>query len=398
MAITVSCLAASVLLVLIPFTRHHSRSLRELHASEARKDAMLRSALDGVAVMDHEGRIVDVNAATEQTFGWSRDDLIGRSVADVLVPPRLREAHQRGLARHLETGAGPIANRRVELAGLRRDGGEFPIEIAITPIASGHGEPPLFIAYLRDISQRKAAEEALAHHVRALARSNADLEQFAYVASHDLQEPLRGVTGFASLLARRYKGRLDAQADEFITFIEQGATRTQALIRDLLEYSVVGNRDGARRRIEVKEAVERALTHLKPTIDATQAKIETGPLPAVVASELELTQVFQNLLSNALKFRGPDPPRVEVGAERSDGLWHFRVRDHGIGLDPKFAERIFRLFQRLHGRDEYPGNGIGLAICKKIVESHGGRIWVESAPGAGATFHFTLPDGAKERA
>jgi PAS domain S-box-containing protein len=396
MAITAACLAASVLLVFVPFTRQLSRSLRDLRTGEARKDAMLRSALDGVVVMDHDGRIVDVNAATEHAFATTRDQLVGRRVADLMVPPRLRDAHTNGLARFLETGTGPLLGRRVEMAAQGRDGGEFPIEIAITPIPMAEGEPPLFIAFLRDISQRKEAEEALAHHVRALARSNADLEQFAYVASHDLQEPLRGVTGFASLLARRYKGRLDAQADEFIAFIEQGAARTQELIRDLLEYSVVGRREESRTRVEVKASVERALAHLKPAIDATGAQIATGPLPAVVASDVELTQVFQNLLSNAIKFHGAEPPRVEVDAERLDGSWHFRVRDHGIGLDPKFSDRIFRLFQRLHGRDDFDGNGIGLAICRKIVESHGGRIWVEAAPGAGATFHFTLPDAGKE--
>ena len=235
------------------------------------------------------------------------------------------------------------------------------------------------------------SEENLREYAEGLARSNEDLEHFAYVASHDLQEPLRIVTGYLDLLKRRYAGRLDRDADEFIEYAVDAAERMQGMIRALLEYSRVGTHGGAFQRTESGAAVREALSNLRVAIEESGTEISLGDLPVVRADPSQLVQLFQNLISNAIKFSDMKSPRVNVAAERRNGEWRFWVRDNGVGFDPVDADRLFMIFQRLHSREEYPGTGIGLAICKKIVERHGGRIWAEAEAGEGATFRFTLP-------
>ena len=233
------------------------------------------------------------------------------------------------------------------------------------------------------------AQQNLEHSVAELGRSNADLQQFAYVASHDLQEPLRMVSSYTQLLARRYKGKLDPDADEFIAFAVDGATRMQQLIQDLLAYSRVSTGGRQFKPTSAETALGYALDNLRYVMKESGAVVTHDPLPTVMGDQKQLEQLFQNLLSNAIKFRGHEPPRIHVSA-RTDANWLFSIRDNGIGLDPQYGDRIFVIFQRLHNRQEYSGTGIGLAICKKIVERHGGRIWVESEPGKGATFYFTI--------
>jgi signal transduction histidine kinase len=254
----------------------------------------------------------------------------------------------------------------------------------------------------REMRERIQAEEALrkAHdelearvqeRTAELARSNAELQQFAYVASHDLQEPLRMVSNFTQLLAERYDAKLDNDGREFIAFAVEGATRMQTLVQDLLALSRVGTRGKNLEVVRLAEAVDRAVANLEFAIQENGALVSHDELPEVMADSSQMMQLFQNLIGNGIKFKGAEPPRVHISAVRNGKEWTFSVRDNGIGFEPQYAERIFAVFQRLHSRDEYQGNGIGLSICRKIVERHQGRIWAESTPGSGTTFHFTMP-------
>ena len=262
-----------------------------------------------------------------------------------------------------------------------------------SPLLDAEGTYHGRIWYFYDITERKRAKEKLKLTLADLERSNKELEQFAYVASHDLQEPLRMVSSYTQLLARRYQGKLGADADEFIAYAVDGANRMQGLINDLLAYSRVGTRAKGFEPADCAAVLEQALANLKAAIDKDGAVVTHDPLPTVMADNLQLVQLFQNLIGNAIKFHVEEPPRIHVSAEQKGNEWVFSVRDNGIGIDPQYAERIFVIFQRLHAREEYPGTGIGLAICKKIVERRGGRIWVESQPGTGSTFYFTIPLG-----
>jgi signal transduction histidine kinase len=246
-------------------------------------------------------------------------------------------------------------------------------------------------------AERKRMEVALRKKTEELVRSNEDLQQFAYVSSHDLQEPLRMVTSYVQLLAKRYQGKLDPDADEFIEFAVDGATRMRRLINDLLTYSRVGTRGNELAPIDSEAVFKQSLSNLRVAIEEKGATVTHEPLPTVMADDMQLGQLFQNLVGNAIKFHQEEAPQVYISAHQSNGEWVFSVRDNGIGIDPKFKESIFVIFQRLHGKDKYPGTGIGLAVCKKIVERHGGRIWVESEVGQGATFYFTLPVFQEQR-
>ena len=243
-----------------------------------------------------------------------------------------------------------------------------------------------------DLERRVADRTAeLAERAKDLTRSNSELQQFAYVASHDLQEPLRMVASFTQLLAKRYSDKLDDDAREFINYAVDGAKRMQTLISDLLSYSRVGTQGKAFELVHCDAVLDRVLKSLKIAIEDNGAVIAREPLPAVSGDSIQLSQLFQNLLTNAIKFHGEKPPLVQISAKKNGSTWKLSVRDNGIGISPDHADRIFVIFQRLHTKTEYPGTGIGLAICKKIVERHGGRIWVEASPGGGSTFFFTIP-------
>jgi len=256
-----------------------------------------------------------------------------------------------------------------------------------------------FLSYkplLLQIRERERVEEKLKQTMAEFARSNSELELFAYVASHDLQEPLRMVTSFTQLLEKRYKNKLDKDADEFIEFILDGATRMQSMINDLLQYSRVGTRGKPFKLTDFESVFGQSLVNLKIAIDENNAIITHDPLPTLMADSTQMIEVFQNLISNAIKFRSKESPQVHVSALKKRNEWVFSVRDNGIGIAPEFFDKLFIIFQRLHSRSEYPGTGIGLAVCKKIVERHGGKIWVESEPDKGSTFYFSIPDSKGE--
>ncbi len=292
------------------------------------------------------------------------------------------------LARTLATGE-VIRNEEVEI--LRGDGTNGAVYVSSAPVYDGDGNLRYGVVIVSDITKQKQAEIELQQITIALQRSNQELERFAYVASHDLREPLRMVTRFSQLLAERYRGKLDEDADEFIGYITEGAARMDMLVNDLLEYSRVGSRARPLERTNLNLVLGEALRNLAVSIEENDADIRWEVLPTVLADHTQMIQVFQNLLSNAIKFRGEEPPVIRIGAWQDGDAWLITVKDNGIGIDPLYAEKVFEIFQRLHNRDKYPGTGIGLAICRRIVERHGGRIWVESAEGEGSAFAFTLP-------
>lgn len=365
-----------------------ARDIGAQKLAEAKFRIAVEASPSGIIMVDPSGIILLVNSELERLFGYSREELVGRSFEN-LVPERFRATHAKFVA---EFGKSPTPRRmgaQRDLSCLRKDGTEFPAEIGLNPVQSSSG--PLVLAAVVDISERKRAEAAIAAHAELLRRSNAELEQFAYVASHDLQEPLRMVASYTQLLADRYAGKLDPRADKYIRYTMDGAKRMQTLVRDLLTYSRISTEKRPSHPVDSKVVLEDVLERLSPAIEDTGADIVVGALPQVDSDESELGQVFQNLVSNALKFRSDRPVRVEIAARPKDDGWVFSVADNGIGIDPRYHDRVFQMFQRLHERGKYEGSGIGLAIAKKIVERHGGAIWVESAIGQGSTFYFTMP-------
>jgi PAS domain S-box-containing protein len=363
---------------------------KHLAQMENRYCGLLEAAPDAMVVVNQGGEIVLLNLQAEKQFGYHRDELLGQKVKNI-IPEGFAE---RLIADSTRTAADALAQQigtGIELYGRRKDGSDFPIEIMLSPLESAEGI--LVTAAIRDITERKKSEEHLVKTVGELRRSNDELQQFAYVASHDLQEPLRMVASYTQLLAKRYKGRLDSDADEFIAYAVDGSNRMQVLIQDLLAYSRAGTNGKALREISSENALKEALTNLRGTIEESGAIVTHDSLPAITTDDTQLAQVFQNLVGNAIKYRSPEVPHVHVSAGKNRGNeWIFSVRDNGLGIDPQYFERIFILFQRLHGRREFKGTGIGLAICKKILERLGGRIWVESQPAKGSTFYFALPE------
>ena len=361
-----------------------------LLASETKFRRILESAPDAIVIADAQGRIVLVNAETERLFGYDRKELIGQAV-EILVPGQFREKHPQHREGYTAHPRPRLMGEGLELRGLRKDATQFPVEISLSPLESPEGI--LISAAIRDITTRKKSEAALVQTVAELKRSNDELEQFAYVASHDLQEPLRMVASFTQLLATRYKGQLDSDADAFIGFAVDGSNRMQVLIRDLLAYCRTGANAKAFHETSIENTLNEALGNLQAVIAESGAVVTHGALPTISTDNSQLVQVFQNLIANAIKYRRAEAPRVHVSATKNGGKeWTFSVRDNGLGIDPKYFERIFVIFQRLHGRKEFEGTGIGLAICKKIVERLGGRIWVESQPDKGSNFCFSLPE------
>jgi PAS domain S-box-containing protein len=366
-----------------------SRRTVVVDAFDEQAQLLLNLPVGVLILLDDEDRVLYASRAVERFLGYEPKDAVGRPIAQ-LFAPEAREPLRQMIDHH--TPGDPTVSG--EFRGLRRDGSPVPLQVVVqSGVVAGMRGHKVTGLYLRDFAEREKLVDALASRGAALARSNRELEQFAYIASHDLQEPLRMVGSYTQLLEQRYAAQLDDDAREFLRYAREGATRMRELIDALLSYSRIDSRAQPYRPVPMDQVLTVALTNLKASIEAANATVTRTALPTVDGDPLQLGQVLQNLIGNAIKFRGPNPPHIWVSAERRGPVWQFSVRDDGIGILPEYQDRIFIIFQRLHSREEYPGTGIGLAVCKKVIERHGGRLWVEStgAPGQGSSFYFTVP-------
>jgi PAS domain S-box-containing protein len=369
------------------------RQAEQLRKTEQKFRSLLEAAPDAMIISAEDGRISLVNSQAEAMFGVRREELIGKNIG-MLVPDWI-------------AGATARTSYQRELLAFRHDGSQFPVEIGLSPLQTEEGL--LLTSAIRDITERRLADEAirelnatleqrvaertqeLLQSNEALRQSNDDLNQFAYAASHDLQEPLRMVSLYSQILERRYAGKLDGDVDTFVEFIVGGAKRMELLLKDLLTYSQTGSTGvGPAERVDCEDVMRKVMLNLQASIDQNRASITCAALPIIQAHEIRIVQLLQNLVGNAIKYRSVHPPQILVRCERRDNDWLFSVQDNGIGIEPEYAQQIFGIFKRLHGQN-YPGTGIGLAICQRIVERYGGRIWVESKLNEGSLFCFTLP-------
>ena len=368
-----------------------------LAESEAKLRITLATMADGIVIAALDETVTDCNEATLRLTQRSREEILGKPFEDLLSPefrsliPDARKFLVGAVLARTEPSRGKKETVRTASQLLRKNGETVDIEANISTIEDASGQPAELLIVARDVTERKQMEFQLDSSLADLQRSNAELEQFAYVTSHDLQEPLRMITSYIQIIEEDYKGKLDADADQYIAFAVEGAKRMHTLVNDLLAYSRVGTRGESFMPIRLNNVLSAATANLEVAMEESHAVVTHDRLPTVLGDESQLIQLFQNLLGNAIKFRSDVPPIIHVGVEQTKDGWEFSVHDNGIGIDMKYAERIFAVFQRLHAREEYPGTGIGLAVVKKIVERHGGRIWAESEPANGSTFYFTLP-------
>ena len=338
-----------------------------------------------VMITDVKGNIEYVNPHFTAVAGYSPEEAAGKN-------PRILKSGLQGREFYRDLWTTITSGREWtgEFHNKKKNGELYWEKAKISPIKNKDGVITHFVALKEDVTALKLAEEALKRHTEELERSNRELEQFAYVASHDLQEPLRIVAGYVQLLSRRYKGKLDEKAEEFISFALDATKRMQALISDLLAYSRIGAGGKDFGSVDMEKVLDSTLLDLNPALSERGAEVTRSPLPSVKGDEPQLKRLFQNLIGNAVKYCS-EMPRIHVSAEKKADSWLFSIRDNGIGIAPRHHDRIFQIFQRLHAKNEYSGTGIGLAICKKVVENHGGRIWVESEAEKGSTFYFTIP-------
>ena len=334
-----------------------------------------------IIITDVNGNIEYVNPKFTQVTGYTSEEVLGRKSTETT-----REVYGKLWATITSGG-----EWHGELHNKKKSGESYWAQVSISPIKNMDGITTHYLGVQEDITEKKKAQSALQNYAKELERSNEELQQFAYVASHDLQEPLRMITSYLTLLENRYKDKLDDDADEFIEFAVDGAKRMKQLIKDLLQFSRVGTHGKSFQKTNCEAVLKKTLSNLEVAIIENQAEIIYDSLPMIKADDFQLLQLFQNLISNAIKFRSEKPPQIHIGAISKNGEWEFSIKDNGIGIEKEYEKRIFVIFQRLHTNNKYPGTGIGLALCKKIVERHGGHIWFESKLGEGSTFYFTIP-------
>jgi len=363
------------------------RAQVELQTSETKYRELHESIRDAFVEISLEGRIIDFNHEYLNMLGYSADEL-RRLTYQELTPEKWHAAEAEIVDQQImKRGHSDVYEKEYR----RKDGSVFPVELRAFLLRGPDGQPTNIWGIARDITARKATEAELKKAIEDLARSNKELEQFAYVASHDLQEPLRMVASYTQLLAQRYENQLDDKAKMYIGYAVDGALRMQQLIQDLLTYSRLNTQAKPLKLTDVNQVLLDVFRNLQVAIDESGASVTSVDLPTVRADASQLVHVFQNLIANGIKFRREEPPRIHVSAIDDGQYWRFSVQDNGIGIEPQYADRVFVIFQRLHTRQEYPGTGIGLTVCKRIIVRHGGKIWFESEPGKGTTFFFTIP-------
>jgi PAS domain S-box-containing protein len=379
----------------VPLTRALLRERVLLQSAFAREsaqgkrlretEALIESADDAIVSSGVSGPIRSWNRAAERMSGFRSEEMVGWRYLKALKPEDLAAT-----AKYVER-ASRGENVTYEILRRHRDGRLFWLSESLTPVKDESGRVVAIWAITRDETERHRLDESLRAKTEELERSNKDLESYAYIASHDLQEPVRKIASFTQLLQDRYRGRLDSDADRIIGIITDSAKRMQLMIQDLLAYARITRIESTFERVSTENILDQALSELEQPLRETGAVVTHEPLPEVEGDASQLARVFRNLLSNAVKFHGDKPPRVRVSAHLADGRWEFALADNGIGFEPGDSKRLFKMFERLHPRSEYPGTGIGLAVCRSIIERHGGHIRAESKPGAGAIFYFDLP-------
>lgn len=377
-------------------------TIRDMTARVRAEEKMLliiRAAPAPMMMVCADGQIVLVNEAVERLFGYGSAELVGQSI-ELLIPKRFRRRRRQRVASFLAR----FQSRRLgQLFGLRKDGVEVPVEVALNPVR--FGDELYVLCALTDMTERRRAQQQLLDHAsqlersnRELERSNLELQQLAHAASHDLQEPLRSIASFCQLLERRLADQLDEDSRQWIGIVVSSVARMKTLIDDLLSFSRVEGICRPFEPIRVAAVLTDVLTNLHSAIEESSAEVTWQQMPTVMGHRAQLVQLFQNLIGNAIKFHNQKPPRIHIAAQQEGSDWVFSVRDNGIGIEPQYYNKIFEVFQRLHVGSRYPGNGMGLAICRRVVHQHRGRIGVESEPGQGSTFHFTLPGVTSEAA
>ncbi|WP_339736286.1 PAS domain S-box protein [uncultured Sunxiuqinia sp.] len=366
------------------------RDISDRKRAELKFRKLLESAPDAMVIVSESGLIQLVNAQVENIFGYQKKEIIGSPV-EMLIPTRFRRQHGKHRQSFFSNPKIRPMGVGLELFGLHKNGHEFPVEISLSPLETEEGV--LVSAAIRDISQRKKTEKAMHTYNNELQIKNKELEQFAYVASHDLQEPLRTVKNFIALLDKQYSERFDENAAQYFKFISQATTRMEELVIGLLDYSRIGQ-NKKMTTVNCQTLIDDIRQDLSSRIEDTRTSFEVDHLPVIRGYKTELRLLFQNLIANAIKFRKEGcQPHIKISAQQADNCSQFQVQDNGIGIADKHRQKIFVIFQRLHSRDKYEGTGIGLAHCQKIVDLHGGKIWVDSQPGEGSSFYFTIQTG-----
>lgn len=386
---TRTLLTILILLIAIVFVaKKISTKEKQLRYQEKLTKLLVENRRDyAIFMLDPEGKVMTWNAGAERLTGFTTADVIGTDFSIFFTPEDKNKDQPNALLALAKN------KKQAEYEGWRvhKNGNPFWATITIAAIYDENNQLTGYSKLIRNSTRQKIADDKLKHLVTNLEKSNKELERFAYIASHDLQEPLRMVASYTQLLEKKYQDKLDQDAKDYIHFAVDGALRMQQLITDLLAYSRVTTRAKPFTPTNCKTIVDHAIQNLRVAIDETKAEITQDPLPTILADETQILQLFQNLISNAIKFHRNAPPKIHISVQQRENEWFFTVNDNGIGIAPEYHEQIFQIFQRLHHRNEIPGTGVGLAVCKKIVERHGGKIWVVSDLGKGATFCFTIP-------